>query len=128
MNETTFYYFFSTVAQCLAAIIGLAFVAIQMRIKFLDDFVTDAKRVFINTRHDGQSNLFRETMMASKSAAEIIGKSGDTLCIPITEVRIPRAFNVKHRRRGCASTISSKNHTITFTDLFQPSCWYIEFE
>ena len=71
-TSNTFFYFFSTSAQCLAGITALAFVAIQMRLSFLDVKVTAAKRVVISMWFGAINTEQIEHEMAASSASEIL--------------------------------------------------------
>lgn len=72
LGNNTFFYFFSTVAQCLAAITALALVAAQMRIAFLDEVVTAAKRAVISTWQGPIHVGPIEHEMSANSASEIL--------------------------------------------------------
>ncbi len=72
LTANTFFYFFSTTAQCLAAIAALALVAVQMRVSFLDAIVTSAKRVVVASQYGPMQTGPIEHEMALRTASEVL--------------------------------------------------------
>jgi len=122
LSATTCFYFFSTAAQCQAAIAALSLVAVQMRVSFLDEKVTAAKKATASYWVSVNLPMALEFEMARHEASEILDKAKSKIAegskIPTVE-SLARAINKLQSSRKTSRVLVAGILVATFFSIVQ---------